>query len=690
MILVRIALRNLWLHKFKTLVVGGILLLGTALVVVGNAVLDRLDETTAIAVVNSVSGHAQLYSADAKDEFEIFKGFDSSTRDVGTIQNFRQVRETIEAVPGVRTVVPMGMDYAVVFSGNILDVKLSTLREYLDAGKREEADVVFRHVRRIVDVLREQMSNLHELADMKKVMERGKENFEALENTKDAGFWEGYADKPYDVLEFLENKIAKLALGEDLIWLRYIGTNTETFEKTFDRFEIVEGERIPPGRRGFLFNKLTYERHFKNKTAWRMDMIKERLDNGDLYEECEDCSTWAGQNVRQSASLVYQMDEVASAAVRKGLQAHLKSDESDLVKLLEVFLDVDAGNFAKRYTLFYDVISKHIMLYTVNIGDTLVLTAFGGGYQRKVPVKVYGTFRFKSLDRSPIAGGFNVMDLMTFRDLYGYMTKEKLAEIEAIRKEIGGGEITDDEDDLFGGDEDLVDAEAATSFEATEGLDMTAGGERYTNEIHQRVYTLDEIEDGVVLNAAVMFEDGADFDDTMEAIRAANDEHKLGMNVITWRTAAGMVGKFIDVIRAVLYGAVFVIFIVALVIINNSMMMSTMERTVEIGTMRAIGAQRGFVRSMILLETGVLAVIFGGGGALLGSVAVLIMQNVGVPAWNDITYFIFAGPRFQPTLLPSHLIVAVTAIALVGFGSTFYPAMLATRVTPREAMAAED
>ena len=63
----------------------------------------------------------------------------------------------------------------------------------------------------------------------------------------------------------------------------------------------------------------------------------------------------------------------------------------------------------------------------------------------------------------------------------------------------------------------------------------------------------------------------------------------------------------------------FIIFVVALVIINNAMMMATLQRVREIGTMRAIGAQRGFVLGMVLLETVVLGLVFGAAGALLGS-----------------------------------------------------------------------
>lgn len=691
MILWQIALRNLWLQKFKSMVVGGILLLGTALVVIGNAVLDRLDETTAIAIINSVSGHAQVYAASSKDEFEIFRGFDSSTREIDPIPDFQKVKSTLEEVPGVKTVVPMGMDYAVVFSGNILDRKLNALRTALDEKNTDESAILLAHIKRIVRVLREQMANLEDVANMELVNEQSKSEFSALESTAAETFWSRWKTEPYEVLEFLENKVAKLALGEDLVWMRYIGTDTAAFAKTFDRFTLEDGEMMPEGRRGFMFNKLTYERHFKNKTAWRLDMIQERLDNGETFGECEDCQTWTSQNKRQAASVAYQMDDRAAAETVTKLQAFLDSGETELIKLLEGLLDMNGGNFVERYAVFYDVVAPRIILYTVNIGDTLVLTSYNGGYVRKVPVKVYGTFKFESLDRSPIAGGFSLMDLVTFRELYGYMTDEKRAELKAMQEEAGLKDVSDDEEALFGGDDDLVDDAEASDFDPMAGLDMSAGGERYTEELFDEVYDQKQIDEGIVLHAAVMFEQGADFEDTMAALEAANQKHALGLNVITWRKAAGMVGKFIDVIRAVLYGAVFIIFIVALVIINNSMMMSTMERTVEIGTMRAIGAQRTFVRRMILLETGVMALLFGGGGALLGSGIVLAMGHYGIPAWNDITFFIFAGPRFQPDLLPIHLIAAMFTIALVALGSAFYPSLIATRVTPREAMsAAED
>jgi ABC-type antimicrobial peptide transport system permease subunit len=333
------------------------------------------------------------------------------------------------------------------------------------------------------------------------------------------------------------------------------------------------------------------------------------------------------------------------------------------------------------------------MLYTVAIGDEFVLTAFarGGGYMRKVPMKVYGTFRFRSLDRSPLAGGFNVMDIITFRDLYGYMTKEKKKEQAAIRKDVGVKDVKpEDAEAMFEDDGDLVETKESDSFDPTKEVDLKTGGRRYTAEIHKQTYSKDELWQGVVINAAVMLKDGSKLKETMGIINKTLEKNKLRVNTMDWHTASGTIGQFIGVIRVVLYGAVFVIFVVAMIIINNSLLMSTMERTREIGTLRAIGAGRAFVRRIFLFETGVLALIFGGLGAVVGAILMLIMKSVGIPASSDFFYFVFAGPRLHPDLLPQHIVAAVAVITVVGFASTYYPARLATKISPREAMGNEE
>lgn len=430
----------------------------------------------------------------------------------------------------------------------------------------------------------------------------------------------------------------------------------------------------------------------KNKTARRLDKIKERIETGQPISACDDCQTWIRHNVNQASSLASQLDDDAAMLVKNALQRHLKRNHEALVPLLKRFMQMDDSNFIERYQLFYRQIAPYIVLYTVGIGDEFVLTAFarGGGYVRKVPIKVYGTFRFRSLDRSPLAGGFNLMDMISFRDLYGYMTDERRKEQQAIRADVGVKEVDRDNAEALFEQGQLVQPGNSTAFEPTRDVDLHLGGQRYTAEIHRRHYSKRELWDGVVLNIAVMLKDGDKLQQSLAEIRTLITKHKLKLKAIDWRSASGMVGQLVAVIQLVLYGAVFVIFVVAIIIINNSLLMSTMERTREIGTMRAIGAQRGFVMHVFLVETGVQALIFGGIGAAVGAATMLTLRRVGIPATSDFFHFLFAGPRLRPALQPSHIAYAIVLIGLVALVSTIYPAWLATRITPREAMARED
>ena len=140
----------------------------------------------------------------------------------------------------------------------------------------------------------------------------------------------------------------------------------------------------------------------------------------------------------------------------------------------------------------------------------------------------------------------------------------------------------------------------------------------------------------------------------------------------------------------VLLLAVAIIFIVAMVIINNSVMMATLQRTPEVGTMRAIGAPRGFILGMVLVETLTLGLVFGGAGAALGSGVIALLHWWGIPAQNDTLYFFFSGPRLFPTLSPWNIVAALVVVILVTVLSTLYPAFLATRVAPVRAMQTDE
>ena len=80
-------------------------------------------------------------------------------------------------------------------------------------------------------------------------------------------------------------------------------------------------------------------------------------------------------------------------------------------------------------------------------------------------------------------------------------------------------------------------------------------------------------------------------------------------------------------------------------------------------------------------------VLFGSLGAL---VVAIVRAAGGVPATTDMLNFLFAGPELMPTLGAGAMAVSLATVVVVSVLSGFYPALLAMRVTPVEAMATEE
>jgi ABC-type lipoprotein release transport system permease subunit len=230
--------------------------------------------------------------------------------------------------------------------------------------------------------------------------------------------------------------------------------------------------------------------------------------------------------------------------------------------------------------------------------------------------------------------------------------------------------------------------------EATPGIHPPTsegvGGKLAREDLVRRVYDPKQLESGSVLNAAVILDDPRKVPETMRAIEAAGKRDGLPLKAISWQEASGFIGQLVMAFQAVLLVLVLIIFLVALVIISNALVMATLQRVQEIGTLRAVGAQRRFILAMLMIEAVVVGIIFGGLGAGIGAVIVAALGKVGIPAPNDVSYFFFSGPRLHLVLSSANLVKALGIVFVVSAVSSFYPAWLAMRVSPRQAMQSEE
>ncbi len=691
-VLLRIAARNLF-GSFLNVIVGLIILGGTFFFVVGSTLLSNIDNAMSRSIIGSVSGHAQVYSSKSKDELSLFNNWGAP--DIAAIPDFAKVKASAETVENVKAVIPMGINGAFLAHGNSMDVALEKLRDQVNKHDSSSAGKMITeslkgHVRQMITVIQGGFKNLAAIANGNAVDAESKTD---LDRAAADEFWNGFDRDPLNHLEFLENKISSLVPDADFVYLSYIGTDLDAYAKSFDRLKIVDGTAVPSGQRGMLLSKIAYEDQFKLKIARRLDKINEAIgESGKKIKSDSDLSEYVKQNKNQVQEIALQLDSIATHTLTGKLQMFLNSKEAELPKLLATFLDTDDANFKERYTWFYSDIAPLVELYRLKPGEMLTVKGYTKtGFVQSVNVKVYGTYQFKGLERSELAGGWSLMDLMSFRDLYGYMTPDKLKEMKELEKSAGVKMIARDnaEAELFGGATTVVENAQSKKIQDTVEIGDTKHMIK-TASLVDRKYTNAEIESGVALNAALILKDPAKLKQTMTQIEEAMKRDALDIRVVNWQKAAGSLGQFVFVSKIVLYVAVFIIFIVALVVINNAVMMATLQRIREIGTMRAIGAQRSFVLSLVLVETLVLGAVFGGLGILLGSGLIQWLGHKGIPASNQALYFFFSGPRLFPTLGVGSIFGAAFIVMVVTTLSALYPAIIATRVSPIQAMSNED
>jgi putative ABC transport system permease protein len=164
-----------------------------------------------------------------------------------------------------------------------------------------------------------------------------------------------------------------------------------------------------------------------------------------------------------------------------------------------------------------------------------------------------------------------------------------------------------------------------------------------------------------------------------------------GLNVQAgnWEAAAGPFATTADVIRTVFNVAIIVIGVVAVIIIMNTMVISVMERTAEIGTMRALGAERGFVWRMFMYETLAITTVFGIIGVASGLATIGILHLIGVPATNTFLRILFAGPELKPVASVVSVIGSLLIVSIIGILAHLYPVSVALKIQPIRAIQSE-
>ena len=163
------------------------------------------------------------------------------------------------------------------------------------------------------------------------------------------------------------------------------------------------------------------------------------------------------------------------------------------------------------------------------------------------------------------------------------------------------------------------------------------------------------------------------------------------LEVLDWRKLAPQVSGYVGILRPAMFIFAVIFFGLGALVVLNTLYLSVMERTRELGLIIALGASRWRVMGMVLTEAGVIAVIGAVYGALIGVALAWIIEALGgipLPGAELAKYMKIFGMKPVIHMMISWPQVAISAAAMVGVAvlAAWFPAHRASRLEPVEAM----
>ena len=314
---------------------------------------------------------------------------------------------------------------------------------------------------------------------------------------------------------------------------------------------------------------------------------------------------------------------------------------------------------------------------SLSAGDSIVLSSFSAkGFKiKEIPIK--GVIRFKS--GTTLMDNIGLIDVQSLRSLTG-LTMGSGEGIEPEKEEKDLLSMVGF-DDLFS--EDMVErVDVASSSDMEENLFSILGDKS------ERTGTI-RMDKGAWHFILVRLKDSAAPKPVIDDLNNYFQEQGIQAKAVDWIAAAGMIGSFAYGIKIFINIVIIIIAFVAIFIIMNTLVGSVIERTSEIGTMRSLGAQKGFIRTMFILETLSIAVLSGCVGIIIGTAIIMTLKLTGLPATNIFFEFIFGGKVLYPELSLLIFIQTLCVVFLIGILASLYPVAIALKIQPIKAIQTE-
>lgn len=164
-------------------------------------------------------------------------------------------------------------------------------------------------------------------------------------------------------------------------------------------------------------------------------------------------------------------------------------------------------------------------------------------------------------------------------------------------------------------------------------------------------------------------------------LSALAKENRWNVEIKSWRQGAGLSAQMVFALKAAFDVGILFIVIGAVLVVVNALVISVLERSYEIGTMRGIGAGKPFISALFIAESMMLTLTAATIGIIIGAIASWIFSG-GIAIHNNLLITMFGGDMLRTVVTFKNIVLHFAGAALVGALSWIYPVSLAVKIQP--------
>ncbi|MFX0136381.1 MAG: ABC transporter permease [Candidatus Hodarchaeota archaeon] len=169
----------------------------------------------------------------------------------------------------------------------------------------------------------------------------------------------------------------------------------------------------------------------------------------------------------------------------------------------------------------------------------------------------------------------------------------------------------------------------------------------------------------------------------LQEILKANN---INLRVDAWYDIGGIFNNLINLIKTLHYLGNSILFVVIIIGILNSLLLAIFERTKEVGTLAALGTTEFQILKLFIFEILIIAVFATSLGAYAGVSFSNIITQSGIQSPDETISMIWGGGTLYPSTNLKDIITIFIIMITISIIGTLYPAILAARKSPVDAL----